>query len=202
MSLPRSIEKVIEGFESLPGIGPKTAQRLAMHMLRIPDESIQRFADSLARLNQDTKICKDCFNVAEEEICKICSDFLRDRSIICVVENPMDLLAIEKSDYNGLYHVLHGLISPMHGIGPDEIYLKELFDRINFPPAGEVTEIILAINTTLEGEATAMYIKEYLKKSPNNVQLSRIGIGLPIGATVEYADQNTLKNALNSRVKF
>lgn len=202
MKFPKSVDRVIQGFESLPGIGPKTAERLTMHLLKMDDDKIDRFAESLKNFKKNTKICTSCFNISENETCSICNDFSRDRTIICVIETPMDLVAIEKSNYKGLYHVLHGLINPMQGISPSDLYLNELFDRINNTEEKKVEEVILAINTTLEGEATSMYIKERLKKFNNKVQLSRIGIGLPIGATIEYADQNTLKNALDSRISY
>lgn len=199
MKLPKALQGVIEGFEQLPGIGPKSAQRLAFHLMRLPEDEVNAFAKAIFDLKSKTLICKNCYNVSEDELCQICSDNKREVSLICVVESPLDLLAIEKSKYNGVYHVLHGVINPMAGIGPDEIFIKQLEERL----ANEkFEEVILATSTSLEGEATAMYIKTRLNELYPNVKISRIGRGLPIGADIEYADENTLRDALNGRVNY
>lgn len=202
MNLPKSLQNVVDSFASLPGIGPKTAQRLAFYMLRMPGDDVNRFASSLSDLKSKTQICESCFNVGEDALCEVCGDSSRNQSIICVVESPLDVLAIERSSYKGTYHVLHGVINPIAGIGPDEIFVNQLFDRIAKMDSGNpVSEIILATNTTLEGESTAMYIyKEIRGRFGNSIAISRIGKGLPIGADIEYADEGTLSGALAGRV--
>lgn len=184
-----------EQFAKLPGIGMKTAQRLAYHVMSMTDEEAQAFADAIIRAHSTVKCCAECQNLTEREICPICSDDARDRSVICVVETPKDISAFERTnEYNGLYHVLHGLISPLDGITPDKIRLKELLARIN---KGGVEEVIMATNPTVEGEATAMYISKLLK--PLGVKVTRLAFGLPIGGTLEYADEVTLFKALENR---
>lgn len=184
-----------EQFAKLPGIGMKSAQRLAYHVMSMTDEEVQAFADAIVRAHSTVKCCKECQNLTEGEICPICSDDTRNRSIICVVETPKDISAFERTnEYNGLYHVLHGLISPLDGVTPDKIRLKELLVRIN---KGGVEEVIMATNPTVEGEATAMYISKLLK--PLGVKVTRLAFGLPIGGTLEYADEVTLFKALENR---
>ncbi len=184
-----------EQFAKLPGIGMKSAQRLAYHIMSMTDEEAQAFADAIIRAHSTVKCCSECQNLTEGEICPICSDDSRDRSIICVVETPKDISAFERTnEYNGLYHVLHGLISPLDGITPDKIRLKELLARIN---KGGVNEVIMATNPTVEGEATAMYISKLLK--PLGLKVTRLAFGLPIGGTLEYADEVTLFKALENR---
>ncbi len=184
-----------EQFAKLPGIGMKSAQRLAYHIMSMTDEEAQAFADAIIRAHSTVKCCSECQNLTEGEICPICSDDSRDRSIICVVETPKDISAFERTnEYNGLYHVLHGLISPLDGITPDKIRLKELLARIN---KGGVSEVIMATNPTVEGEATAMYISKLLK--PLGLKVTRLAFGLPIGGTLEYADEVTLFKALENR---
>ncbi|MDE6710342.1 MAG: recombination mediator RecR [Oscillospiraceae bacterium] len=184
-----------EHFARLPGIGMKSAQRLAYHVMSMTDEEAQSFADAIICAHSTVKCCKECQNLTENELCPICSDDLRDHSVICVVETPKDISAFERTnEYKGVYHVLHGLISPLDGITPDKIRLKELLARIS---AGEVKEVIMATNPTVEGEATAMYISKLLK--PLGVKVTRLAFGLPIGGSLEFADEVTLFKALENR---
>lgn len=197
--LPKAVTRLIEKFERLPGVGPKSAQRLVFYLLHNPDHELEDFAAKLIALKKETVMCEICHNVAERNPCDICSDDSRDKTLLCVVEQPLDLLALERSDtYYGLYHVLHGAISPLSNIGPDQIYLRDVTGRLK-----GVAELILATNPTLEGEATALYIMEMLKNSKNNtsknLKVTRIGHGLPIGADIEYADGITLARALEGR---
>ncbi|MDE7289268.1 MAG: recombination mediator RecR, partial [Oscillospiraceae bacterium] len=181
-----------EHFARLPGIGMKSAQRLAYHVMSMTDEEAQSFADAIICAHSTVKCCKECQNLTENELCPICSDDMRDHSVICVVETPKDISAFERTnEYKGVYHVLHGLISPLDGITPDKIRLKELLARIS---AGEVKEVIMATNPTVEGEATAMYISKLLK--PLGVKVTRLAFGLPIGGSLEFADDVTLFKAL------
>jgi len=202
MNLPRSLRSLIESFEKLPGIGPKTAQRLTFYLLHVPQEQLDEFSESLQNLKKKTVLCSLCFNVAEKDPCPVCLDQNRDKSTICVVEQPLDVLALEKTGtFKGLYHVLHGAISPLNNIGPDELYIKQLIDRLksNIQP---VSEIILAMNPNMEGEATAMYIKNQFKIKNLKLKITRLGQGLPIGADLEYADEITLARALEGRKEF
>jgi recombination protein RecR len=195
--LPRAVIRLIEQFERLPGIGPKSAQRLVFYLLHNPEEEINEFADRLKAIKTDTVLCSICHNVAETDPCRICADESRDKSVLCVVEHPLDLIAIESSGkFNGYYHVLHGAIDPLNNIGPEQLFLKDLMKRLD-----GVEELILATNPTMEGEATALYIKEMLDKSGkfNGIKVSRIGHGLPIGADIEYADGVTIARALEGR---
>ena len=197
MQVPKSIQNLIEAFERLPGIGPKTAQRLTYYLLHAPKEESQALADAAVGMKEKTKICSICFNIGEQEFCQICSDTSRDTSIIAIVEDPLDVLALEKSNYKGLYHVLHGVISPLENIGPDEIHIRELLSRLK---DGKIKEIILATNPTMEGEATAMYIQRLI--SPLGVKITRIARGLPVGSDLEYADESTLSRALEGRKEY
>ena len=184
-----------EQFAKLPGIGMKSAQRLAYHVMGMTDEDVRAFADALIRAHETVRCCSECQNLTEGEFCPICSDNLRDKGTICVVETPKDIAAFERTnEYKGVYHVLHGLISPLDGITPDKIRLKELLARIQ---KGGVEEVIMATNPTVEGEATAMYISKLLK--PLGVRVTRLAFGLPIGGTLEYADEVTLFKALENR---
>lgn len=193
----KPVQKVIDAFENLPGIGPKTAARLAYYLLRLPQERLEKFADSLARLKAETKICRVCFNIGEEELCPICDDLNRDKEIICVVEEPLDLLALERADgYGGVYHVLGGAISPLANIGPDDLFISQLLERVK---KSGVKEVILATNSSMEGEATAMYLAEKIRKLNPEIRVTRLGRGLPTGAEVEYADGLTLSRALENR---
>lgn len=189
------LTKLIEQFERLPGIGKKSAQRLAFHVLAMPKERAQQFADAIMEAHEKIKRCSICQSLTEEAICPICSDEVRDRSTVCVVESSQDVLAFERTkEYHGLYHVLHGLISPMDGIGPDQLSVKELLARLK---SGEVQEVIMATNPTVEGEATAMYLARLLK--PMGVRVTRLAYGIPVGGNLEYADEVTLYRALEGR---
>ena len=191
---PIAIEKLIEEFGKLPGIGSKTAQRLTLHVLNLPQEEVEEFASALIKARGTIKYCSICGNFTDTDPCPICSNPNRDKSIICVVEQAKDIMTMEMvREFNGVYHVLHGTISPMHGRGPDDIKLRELILRIN----GEVNEVIVATNPNIEGEATAMYISKILK--PLGVKVTRIAHGIPVGGDLEYADEVTLSKALEGR---
>ena len=193
---PRAVTRLIEEFHRLPGIGPKTAQRLTFYLLRVSREQADSLADALAHLKDRVVICSICTNIAEENPCAICRDEFRDRSIICVVEEPLDVLAIERTrEYKGLYHVLHGAISPVDGIGPDDLRIQELLARVQRDPG--IKEIIVATNPNLEGEATAMYLERLVK--PMGMRMTRLARGLPVGSDLEYADEITLTRALEGR---
>lgn len=195
----RPVQKVIDAFESLPGIGPKSAARLAYYLLHVPQERLEKFGEALVRLKKDTKQCEVCLNIGEDKLCPVCKDVSRDKGIVCVVETPLDLLAFERSDgFTGVYHVLGGAINPLAGVGPEELRIDELLARVK----RGLDELILATNPTMEGEATAMYITHKireLKGKSAKVKISRIGRGLPTGADVEYADGQTLSRALEGR---
>lgn len=204
MRIPKAIQSTIESFEKLPGIGPKTAQRLTFYLLHVPQHELDRFADAVKNLKVGTVLCSICFSVGEEDPCSYCASSSRDHGTVCVVEQALDVLALEKSGrYNGVYHVLHGKIDPLNSIGPDEIYIRQLFDRIRNSQNGHsVKELILATNPTMEGEATAMYIAKEMKEKFPAVSVTRIGRGLPIGADLEYADSVTLERAMESRSQY
>ncbi|MCL4365760.1 recombination mediator RecR [Patescibacteria group bacterium] len=195
--VPKSVQNLIEAFERLPGIGPKTAQRLTFYLLHAPLEESKALAEAAIFMKEKTKVCSICFNIGEEDPCQICSDANRDQTVIMVVENPLDVLALEKASYKGLYHVLHGVISPLENIGPSEIHIRELLPRLK---DGKVKEIILATNPTMEGEATAMYIQRLI--SPLGITVTRIARGLPVGSDLEYADETTLSRALEGRKEY
>lgn len=200
MQIPNTIRKLVESFEKLPGVGPKTAQRLTFYLLHVPQGQLDIFAQSLSNLKRDTLICSNCFMTDEKDPCSICSDKERDSATICVVEEPLDVLALEKNGkYKGLYHVLHGKIDPLNNIGPDEIYIAALLKRLK---AQLVNEIILATNPTMEGEATAMYIAKQIRTINPEVKITRIGRGLPVGGDLEYADDITLQRAMEGRSDF
>jgi len=210
--LPPSIVRVIESFEKLPGIGTKTAQRLAFYLLHMPKEDVERFSNYLKNLKQDTILCSVCKNVSEGDPCVICKNPSRDHSLICVVEQPTDVLAIEKTGvFRGVYHILHGVIDPLNNIGPDEIYISDLIRRV--PGSGlRVREIVFALNSTMESEATIMYIKKQLTtihpalladtQESEALHITRLANGLPIGADIEYADEVTLKRAMEGRREY
>jgi recombination protein RecR len=202
MILPKPVQNLIDSFESLPGVGPKTAQRLAFYLLRVPQEDLDHFASSLGNLKKLTKSCAICGNIDEASPCKICGDQTRDQDIICVVATPLDVLALEKTGYRGLYHVLGGVIDPLNRVGPDELRIDDLIKRLNdkWLMVNDRSEVILATSPTMEGEATALYIQRLLKDK--SVKLTRIGRGLPIGSDVEYADESTLQRALEGRMEF
>jgi len=207
MRVPRAIQHLIESFERLPGVGPKSAQRLTFYLLHVPQSDLDSFASAVQNLKTQTVTCSTCFNVGEQDPCEICSDPQRDGSTICVVEQPLDVLALEKNGkYKGLYHVLHGKIDPLNNIGPDEIFIKQLLDRVTKETQEteetKVREIILATNPTMEGEATAMYLTKQIKSQNAKVKITRIGRGLPIGADIEYADEITLQRAMEGRSEY
>ena len=196
--LPKAVRSTITELEKLPGIGPKSAQRLAFYLLHVPRTELQKLSKSLLDLKDQTKICSTCHHVGEHDPCEICSDEHRDLSMLCVVEQPMDVLAIEQAGiFQGLYHVLHGSISPLNNIGPEQLFLHDLTGRLN-----GVSEVVLATNPTMEGEATALYIREYLEKQNKQLALSRIGHGLPMGSDIEYADSITIARAMEGRSRF
>jgi len=196
MKIPKPLKDLIESFERLPGIGPKTAQRLSYYLLHVPQTQLDDFADSLSNLKKNTVLCSVCKNVSETDPCVICLDINRDKSKILVVEQPLDVLALERTNkYKGVYHVLHGSISPLDNIGPDEIFIEDLVGRINM----DVIEVIIATNPTMEGDATAMYIAKKLKVINEKLKVSRLGMGIPTGADLEYADETTLTQALEGR---
>lgn len=199
MRVARAIQKLIEAFEKLPGIGPKTAQRLTFYLLHVPQRQLDEFGEAVGNLKKNTKICSLCFNVSEEDPCNICTDRERDQTKICVVEQPLDILAIEKAGfYDGLYHVLHGAINPLNNIGPDQLHIHDLLPRLK---DGIISELIIATNPTMEGEATAMYIARLARKL-KTLKITRIGRGLPTGADLEYADEVTLNKAFEGRRKY
>ena len=199
MKVPKSVLATIDAFESLPGIGPKTAARLTYYLLHAPDALSEKIAESVGSLKKGTKICSVCQNITEGSPCEICEDSERDKSLICVVEDPLDVWAIEKSgSFKGLYHVLHGVIAPLENIGPEELRIRELLARLG--ENSKISEIILATNTSMEGEATAMYIQRLVK--PLGIKTTRIARGIPIGAELEYADEVTLRRALEGRKDF
>ena len=190
-----SIEKLIESFEKLPSIGHKTAQRLAFYMLDLSQEEVEDFTNSILNAKKNLHFCSKCFNISDTDPCNICSNAKRDESTICVVEDVRDVLAMERThEYNGVYHVLHGSISPMNGVGPDDIKIKELLTRVM---DGNVKEIILATNPRVEGEATSMYISKLVK--PLGIKTTRIARGIPVGGDLEYTDEITLTKALEGR---
>ena len=190
-----SVETLIDEFAKLPGIGRKTAQRLAFHVLNLPKEDADQLAQAITAAKQTIHLCPKCQNLTDEELCPICADETRDPSTICVVADPKDVLAFEKTrEYHGLYHVLHGTISPLNHVGPDDLHIRELLHRV---AEEDVQEIILATNPDTEGEATAMYLARLLK--PFNIRVSRLAYGIPVGGQLEYIDEVTLMRALNGR---
>ena len=194
---PVAIEKLIEEFAKLPSIGQKTAQRLALHVLNLPEDEVREFADALVKARGTIKYCSVCGNFTDKDPCAICDNPTRDHSTICVVEQPKDIMTMEMvKEYNGVYHVLHGNISPMQGRGPQDIRIRELVSRMK----EEVKEVIIATNPNIEGEATAMYISKILK--PLDVKVTRIAAGIPVGGDLEYADEVTLSKALEGRVEL
>jgi recombination protein RecR len=204
--LPSSILKLIESFEKLPGIGPKSASRLSFYLLHVPQSELDRFSQAIADLKRNTVYCQRCFNISESDPCLICANPDRSNQIICVVENPLDILSFERTGkFKGLYHVLHGVINPLNNIGPDELKIAELLQRLKNE---DIREIILATNPNMEGEATAMYIKREIQNSkfnnqnPAEIIISRLAHGLPVGADLEYADEVTLGRSLEGRREY
>ncbi|MBO7673004.1 recombination protein RecR [bacterium] len=195
MIYPKAIASLIECFQKFPAIGPKSAQRMAFYLLRMPQSEVEKFAKTMLDVKQNIKTCEICFNISSTSPCEICSSASRDRSVICVVAETKDLIAIEKTnEYKGLYHVLQGLISPMDSIGADDIRIKELLNRL---VNEEVKEVILALSPSVEGEATSLYLTKLIK--PFNIKVSRIAFGIPIGSDIEYADEITLARAIEGR---
>lgn len=193
MKYPPSLVALIRELSRLPGIGPKSAQRLAFHLFEQPREDIERLAGALLEAKRDLHVCPVCFNITDAERCDVCQDATRDQGVICVVEEPGDVIAIERSgEYRGLYHVLHGVLSPMNGVGPEKLHIKPLLPRVQ-----QGMEIILATGTTVEGDATALYLQRLLE--PLGAVVSRIAYGLPVGGALEYADEVTLGRALTGR---
>jgi recombination protein RecR len=195
--LPESVQNLIDEFSKLPGVGPKTAARLAFYLLTKPKSDIEHLGSAVMNLVKNLRFCDECFNIAEEEVCPICQNEKRDHSLVMVVEEPLDVIAIEKSlGFSGVYHVLGGAISPINGIGPEELRIVQLLERLK---KGEIKEIILATNPNLEGEATAAYIKSKIIQLEIDVKVTRIARGLPIGGDLEYADEVTLKRSVEGR---
>ncbi len=190
-----SLARLVQELNKLPGIGPKSAQRLAYHIIRLPNEEAYSLADAVSAVKRNIIICQDCQNLTDESPCSICADPRRNRDLLCVVEEPLDVLALERARcYRGLYHVLHGAISPMNGIGPGSLKLKELFSRLS---GEEITELVIATNPTLEGEATAKYIQRHI--SSDGVKVTHLARGLPVGGSLEYTDDMTLSRAFQGR---
>jgi recombination protein RecR len=190
-----SLARLVQELNRLPGIGPKSAQRLAYYIIRLPDEEAYALADAVTAVKQNIVFCEECQNLTDASPCQVCSDPRRDRTIICVVEDPLDVLAMERTrSFRGLYHVLHGVISPMNGVGPDQIKLKELFSRLT---RADISEMVVATNPTLEGEATAMYIRRH--QGRDDLKVTHLARGLPVGGSLEYTDETTLTRAFQGR---
>ena len=197
-AVPEPVTRLTEAFARLPGVGPKTAARLTYYLLRAPDEISQSLADALHELKTETRFCSVCFNITVSDPCEICSDSSRDAGMLAVVEEPLDVLALERTGiYNGKYHVLHGAISPVNNIGPDDLRIRELTERVE---RDNVLEVIIATNPGMEGDATAMYIERELK--PRGIKITRLARGLPVGGDLEYVDPVTLSRALQGRSEF
>lgn len=191
---PDSLQSLIDEFNKLPGIGQKSAVRLAFHVMNMPKDKVEKFVNAINRAKTNVHLCEKCQNLTDKALCDICSSQNRDKSVICVMESPKDVTALEKTrEYKGLYHVLHGVISPMDGVGPEDIKIKELIARLD----SNVSEVIMATNPTVEGEATAMYIARLLK--PMGISVTRIAHGIPVGGDIEYADEITLARAMEGR---
>lgn len=204
--LPPHLQKIALFLERLPGIGEKTANRLAFYFLRLPEPDLKEFADSIIQLKSKTKLCKECLNLTENDLCSICQDKRRDKEVVTVVEQVLDLLSFETGNiYQGVYHVLHGRIDPLNNVNPDQIYINKLLTRIE-NQGDKIKEIILATNPDMEGEATAMFIRNKLQEIKQRKNLSfkitRLGYGLPMGANLEYADYMTLRKAIENRNQF
>lgn len=199
--LPKSIKNLISYFERLPGVGPKSASRLVFYLLNTPESFVREMSNSLLAIKKEIKICKECFSVAESDLCEICSDERRNKKTICVVEKAIDVMAIENiGGFKWVYHVLGGVVNPLDHIGPDDLKIDELISRVRKFEVEDEIEIILATNPTMEGEATALYIKKKLEDLKNEkIKITRIGSGLPMGADLEYADQATLSRAMEGR---
>ncbi|MFA5828280.1 MAG: recombination mediator RecR [Candidatus Shapirobacteria bacterium] len=195
VQFPKALRDLITGFERLPGIGPKSATRLAFYLLNTPASFVVELAQALINVKKDIKVCKKCFSVSEEDECVVCLDEKRDHKLVCVVERAIDMMALENmGGYRGVYHVLGGVINPLDHVGPDDLKIDELLARID-----GVEEVIIATNSTMEGEATALYIKRKIEERKSGLKISRIGSGLPMGADLEFADQATLSRAMEGR---
>ena len=192
---PAALENLIDGFASLPGIGRKSAQRLAFHVLSLPEEEAESFANAVLEAKKNIHTCPVCQNLTDGDLCPVCASDSRDRTTVCVVSEPRDVLSIERSrEYRGLYHVLHGALSPMNHVGPDDLRIRELLERV---AQGEIREVIMATNPDTEGDATAMYVSRLLR--PFGVKITRLGFGVPVGTNLEYADDATMLKALEGR---
>lgn len=204
-TLPRAITDLVGVFERLPGIGPKSATRLAFYLLNTPSSFVEELADDLRKMKQQIKVCQKCFGVSDQDICEVCSSTDRKQNLICVVERAVDVVSLENAGgYNGVYHVLNGVINPLNHVGPEDIRINELVDRLK-RTEGDI-EVILATNLTMEGEATALYIRKKVESElpdkARRVKLTRIGSGLPIGSDIEYVDMATLSRALEGRTQI
>lgn len=195
--IPKSIQDLIDELSKLPGVGSKTAQRLTFYLLRGSDQSIDALGNSVLNLKKEIKVCSVCCNYTDTDPCRICDNKSRDKSVICIVSEPLDVIAFEKTGFGGLYHVLGGVISPVEGVGPDDLFIKQLIDRVK---KERTKEIILATNPNLEGETTALYIQRLIQ--PFGVKITRIARGLPVGGDLEYADEVTLTRALEGRREY
>jgi len=200
--IPRPIQRLMDDFQKLPGIGPKTAQRLAFYTLRIPINEVEKFAQNLVKAKTDVTMCSICKNIDESNPCSLCTDGTREENVIAVVSTPLDLVSMERAGFKGKYHVLHGIIDPLNGIGPEELYIDDLVKRIDGTVDKGNLEVILATSTSLEGESTALYIVRLLREKfpEDKVKITRLARGLPVGGDVEYADEVTLSKALEGRV--
>ena len=198
--LPKSVQNLIDQFSKLPGVGPKTAARLCFYLLSKPDRDIENLGSAVLGLTTNLRTCKKCHNITEDEVCVICNNSNRNHGVVAVVEEPLDVIALERSyGFSGVYHVLGGSISPINGVGPEDLRISQLIDRVN---NGGIEEIILATNPDLEGEATATYIKDKILKLGTMVRITRIARGLPVGGDLEYADEVTLKRSLEGRKEY
>lgn len=202
--IPRPIQRLIDDFHKLPGVGPKTAQRLAFYILRMPGGEVEKFAQNLTKAKSDVTMCTICRNIDEENPCSLCTDSTRTEKLIAVVSTPLDLISMERAGFKGKYHVLHGVIDPLNGVGPEELFIDDLIGRVgkSIDDGAEALELILALSTSLEGESTALYILKLLrdKFTADKVKITRLARGLPVGGDVEYADEVTLSKALEGRV--
>jgi len=201
VKVPRSISNLIDTFERLPGIGPKTAQRLTFYLLNFPQIDLENMGKSFTDLKKNIQKCEVCKNISDNTTCSVCSDYTRDKHVIAVVSGPLDVFALEKTGYKGTYHVLHGLLNPLENVGPDELYIDALIERLTALVDPNI-EVILSTSTSMEGESTALYISKLIKNTLPNIKVTRIARGLPVGGDIEYADDNTLTRAIEGRGEF
>lgn len=199
---PRPIQRLIDDFQKLPGIGPKTAQRLAFYILRLPTSDVNRFAQNLTKLKTDVSMCSICKNIDESNPCSVCTDVAREDGVLAVVSTPLDLISMERAGFKGKYHVLHGIIDPLNGVGPEELYIDNLIARIS--NSNSIKEVVLAISASLEGESTSLYIAKLIRDrfAADRLKITRLARGLPIGGDVEYTDEVTLSKALEGRIEI